>query len=180
MRKNLLLAVVALMLTASFAHAQLGTTAPTNNLTLTVGAEAALTISGGGSTPLTSVGTNFANYTGTTSMTYFIRTTESTGLGSIVLKVTSDFAGPGGPSVTTPPSAGDALTYGCTVAAPGTACTGPVTALTSGTTSVATFGAGAHSAKAGNAASVAWTLTNDPVYKTGAYSATVTITISAS
>jgi hypothetical protein len=44
---------------------------------------------------------------------------------------------------------------------------------------VATFGAGASSAVAGNSGSVAWTLTNDPLYHTGAYSATVTFTISA-
>lgn len=180
MRKNLLLAVVGLIFTASLAHAQLGTTSPTNNLSVTVGAEAALTISGGGTTTLASVGTNFANYTGTTSMTYFIRTTESTGSGSVVLKVTTDFAGSGGPSVATPPSAGDALSYTCTVAAPGTACSGSLNGSTTATSSVATFGVGAHSAKAGNAASVAWTLTNDPVYKTGAYTATVTFTISAS
>jgi hypothetical protein len=32
----------------------------------------------------------------------------------------------------------------------------------------------------GNTASMGWTLTNDPKYQTGSYSATVTITISAS
>ena len=46
-------------------------------------------------------------------------------------------------------------------------------------TSVATFGAAASSAKAGNTGSVAWSLTDDPVYATGAYAATVTFTISA-
>jgi hypothetical protein len=44
---------------------------------------------------------------------------------------------------------------------------------------VATFGAGSSSANAGNSASTTWSLTNDPLYKTGSYSATVTYTISA-
>jgi hypothetical protein len=44
---------------------------------------------------------------------------------------------------------------------------------------VATFGAGASSANAGTAASTAWSLTNDATYKPGAYSSTVTYTISA-
>jgi hypothetical protein len=147
----------------------------TTNLSVTVGAEAAIQVNTA-TTNLTSAGL-FADYTGTTSLTYKIRTTQSGGTGSVVLKITTDFAA-GGPSVAAP-AAGDALTYTCTVAAPGTACTGSVTALTSATTSVATFAADAHSAKAGNAASVAWDLPDDPVYKTGSYTAVATFTISA-
>jgi hypothetical protein len=47
---------------------------------------------------------------------------------------------------------------------------------------VATFGADAHTATfpGGDTATTTWTLTNDPKYKTGSYSATVTFTISAS
>jgi hypothetical protein len=112
-------------------------------------------------------------------LTYFIRTSPTSGSGSIVLQVTTDFSPSGGPSVGTPPTTGDALTYNCTVSSPGTACTGPLTAKTSGTTSVASFGADAHSALAGNTASVSWSLTNDPLYKVGTYNATVTFTISA-
>jgi hypothetical protein len=59
----------------------------------------------------------FVDYTGTTAFLYKIRTTQSTGTGAVNVKITSDFAGAGGPSVLTPPSAGDALTYSCTVAA---------------------------------------------------------------
>jgi hypothetical protein len=75
------------------------------------------------------------------------------------------------------PNAGDSLTYTCTVAAPGTACSGSQTASTTASTPVASFGADAHAT--GNAGSVAWSLTNDPLYPTGSYSATVTFTISA-
>jgi len=75
------------------------------------------------------------------------------------------------PQVATPPTAGDVLAYTCTVSAPATQCSGTVNSSTAAATSVATFGADAHSASAGNAGSVAWSLTDDPTYKTGAYSA---------
>ena len=165
MKKTLLIAAV-LMLTATFAHAQLGTTATTGQLTLTVGAEAGLTVNTA-TTTLASAGTNFSPYTGTTNLTYYVRTTKVGGSGTIVLKVTTDFAGAGGPSVGTPPTAGDALKYTCTVSAPGTACVGTITSSTAATTSVATFGTDAHSTFAGNTSSVAWALTNDPLYATG-------------
>jgi hypothetical protein len=168
----------ALLFTASLAHAQNTTT-----LSVTVSAEAALTVTTG-TTNLTATGTTFNNYTGTTNMTYFIRTTQAGGTGNIKLQVTTDFSPAGGPSVGTPPSAGDALTYSCTVANPGnngtaTPCTNPTTASTTAQTDVATFGADNRSLKTGNSASVNWTLTNDPKYQTGTYTATVTFTISA-
>lgn len=148
----------------------------TTNVSVTVSPEAAIQINTA-TTTLTSAGV-FADYTGTTNLTYKIRTSQTSGSGSIVMKITTDF-GAGGPSVASPPT-GDALTYTCTVASPGTACTGSVTALTTGNTSVATFGAGASSAKAGNTGSVTWDLPDDPAYKAGTYSAIATFTISAS
>lgn len=152
----------------------------TTTLSVAVNPEASLTVTTG-TTNLTTSGTNFTvPFTGNTSFTYQIRTMKSGGNGTITSKVTADFAGTGGPSVGTPPSTGDALTYTCTVASPGTACTGSQTSSTSTATSVATFGAGANSTKAGNTGSVAWSLTDDPVYATGTYTATVTFTISAS
>ncbi len=151
----------------------------TTSVSITVASEAALRIDTP-TTSLTTTGTVFNNYTGTTNFTYKIRTSQGTGTGTITAQVTSDFSGSGGPSVATPPSAGDALVYSCTVATPGTACTGSQTASTTSSTSIATFGADAHSTVAGTGSnSVAWTLTNDPVYKTGTYAATVTFTISS-
>lgn len=116
----------------------------------------------GTSTPATTGNTFAADFTGSTNFTYKIRTTKTTGTGTITLRVTTDFAGTGGPSVATPPSAGDTLTYTSTVSTPGTAATGSQTPSPAASTSVGTFGAGANSAKAGNTASVAWDLTNDP------------------
>jgi hypothetical protein len=148
----------------------------TTTLSVTVGAEAAIAINTASTNFTTPGGGLFADFTGTTNFTYKIRTAQSTGAGHISLQITTDFTGAGGPKVASPPSTGDALTYACTTAS-GTACTGPVTASTTAPTTVATFAADAHSIKAGDAGSVEWTLTNDPVYKTGTYTATATFTI---
>jgi hypothetical protein len=151
----------------------------TTSLSVVVGPEAALTVTTG-TTSLATTSTTFGNpFTGTTNLTYFIRTTKATGTGTLTLKITTDFAGTGGPSVTTPPSTNDALTYTCTVSSPGTACTGTQTASTAASTALGSWGAAANSTKAGNSASVAWSLTDDPVYATGTYTATATFTISA-
>jgi hypothetical protein len=150
----------------------------TTDLQVTVAAEAAIVVDTA-TTTLTSAGI-FADYTGSTSYTYKIRTTAVGGTGAVVLQITSDFSPAGGPSVATPPSVGDALTYVCSAVAPATACVGTQTSSTASATPVASFGADAHSIKAGTGGnSTTWTLTNDPVYQTGAYSATATYTISA-
>ena len=177
MKRQHLITLAAILAAAPASYAQFAATG-TTTLSVTVGAEAALQVTTS-TTTLAAIGTIFNPYTGTTNLTYKIRTTQSTGTGSITLKVTSDFSPANGPSVATPPSPGDALTYTCTAAAPATACSGSQTASTTASTSVATFGAGASSANAGNSASTAWSLTNDPVYHTGSYSSTVTYTISA-
>ena len=175
MRRFVTIVACCLLALTGLAQAQTGTT----TLSVAVGPEAALTVTTG-TTTLATASTNFGTpFTGTTSLLYFIRTTKTGGTGTLTLKITSDFAGTGGPSVTTPPSTGDALTYACTVSTPGTACTGSQTASTSAATPLGTWGAAANSIKAGNAASVAWSLTDDPVYATGTYTATATFTIAS-
>jgi len=181
MKRALLAPLIALLFTASFAYGQAGT--GTTTVSVTVAAEAALTVTTG-TTTLTTAGF-FANYTGTTNLTYYLRTTQGTGGGNLQLEVTTDFpCASGGPCVGTPPTAGDTLSYTCTVANPGnsgsaTACSGSVNASTTALSNVGTFTAGSSSLKAGNAASVTWALTDDPKYKTGTYTATVTFSISA-
>jgi hypothetical protein len=180
MKKLLFVAPLALLAT-SLCYGQATNATGNSTLTVNVGAEAAIVVD---TTPnFTSTGI-FGNYTATTPITYFVRTITG---GSIVVEVTSDFStgGPGGgPSVAAPPTTGDLLTYTCTAAAPvtGTAtpCATAQTASTSTTTNVVTFAATTQSAKVGNSASTSWTLVNDPAYKAGNYSATVTYTISAS
>lgn len=177
--KRILALAAVLLVAASTAFAQLGTTGPTGTLTLSVGAEAGLVVNTATTTLLESgSGINFQPYTGITSLTYYIRT-SSTGTGTIGLRVSTDFAGTGGPSVASPPTPSDALTYVPTVSSPGTAAAGQTASISSTSTPVATFGGNAHSLYAGNSASVAWSLTNDPLYAVGAYTATITYTISA-
>jgi hypothetical protein len=174
--KTLPILALGLLLTGSLARAQFGSPTGITTVTVTIGPMAGLNITNS-STPLTLSGSNF---TGSTGLTYFVRTTTTGGGGSVTLKVTSDFACGGGPCVGTPPSSGDALTYTCSVNSPGSPCSGTQTASTTATTNVATFATNVHTSAAGSTASVAWTLTNDPTYKTGTYNATVTFTISAS
>src|SRR6185312_795197 len=171
-----------LIAAASQAFGQFAATG-TTSLSVAVAAESAISIT----TPTTSLseasgaGLFGSPYTGTTNFSYKVRSTKVGGGGSITVKITADFAA-GGPSVATPPT-GDAMTYGCTAtASSATACTGPVTASTSSATTVATFATDAHSASgvgSSDSGSVTWTLPNDPVYKTGTYTATATFTISA-
>jgi hypothetical protein len=177
--KAIPLLALALLLSASRVHAQTGSPTGTTTVSVTIGPQAGLTITNG-STPLTAGGSNFNLFSGTTGLTYFVRTTTTGGGGSITLKVTSDFSPSGGPSVGSPLVPADALTYTCIVASPGTACTGTQTASISSQTNLATFGTNVHTTSSGSTASVDWTLANDPNYKTGTYNATITFTISAS
>ncbi|MGO4882523.1 MAG: hypothetical protein ACLP59_17070 [Bryobacteraceae bacterium] len=176
MRRYATIIAGGLLALAGLAQAQ---STGTTTLSVVVGPEAALTVTNG-TTSLATTSTTFGNpFTGTTTLTYFIRTTKTSGSGTLTLKITTDFAGAGGPSVGTPPSSGDLLTYTCTVSTPGTACTGSQTASISAATAFGTWGPGANSVKAGNSASVAWSLTDDPAYATGTYTATATFTIGA-
>lgn len=162
-----------LLLGPSLGWAQFASTG-TTTLSVTIDSAAAIRIDTP-TTTLTTAGSTFAAaYTGTTNFTFKLRTSQASGTGSITLQVTADFSPANGPTV----AGGDALTYTCT-AASGTACSGPVSASTSSATAVASFGANAHSATAGDAGSTSWSLENLPRYVTGTYSATVTYTISA-
>ncbi|MGO9435024.1 MAG: hypothetical protein ACLP00_12145 [Terracidiphilus sp.] len=177
--KKLLTVASMLLLGASLSHAQSSNTA-TANLSVTVGAEAAIVVN---SSPAFTSSGIFGNYTSTTALTYYVRTITS---GTVTVEITTDFStggANGGPSVASPPTSGDLLTYSCTAAAPsiGTAtpCSSAVTASTTTATSVVAFGSNTQSAKAGNSASTSWTLTNDPSYKAGSYTAVATYTIAA-
>jgi len=162
---------------AGSAHAQFASTG-TTTLQVTNWPEAALQIAA--TTNLTTAGTIFnANYTGTTNLTYKVRTTKSTGNRRHTLKG-DDRLQP----VQRPlrPNTSDGRGYSdltCTLTSPGTGCSSSQTASTSSSTPVGTFGADAKSASAGNSGSVAWTLTDDPQYSTGTYTATVTFYESA-
>jgi len=141
------------------------------------------------STPviLTKSNTNFNSFVGTMTLSYRARTSQWSGQGAITLKVTTDFNPTGGPSIAMPPSAGDTFTYTCGGATLGASCSGTQKVSTTSATNVVTIGAsactggGAPCSSANpNTANVTFTLADDPKYKTGSYSTTLTWTISAS
>jgi hypothetical protein len=178
MKRLFVISLLLVLGISTLAHAQFGATG-TTTLSVVVGPEAAISVTSG-TTSMSTTGSTFSNpFTGTTNFSYKVRTTTTGGNGAITLKVTTDFGGTGGPSVGSPPTAGDALTYTCSVGGVGTACATAQTALTSASTNVVTFGAATKSSSAGDTGSVVWSLTNDPKYATGTYTATVTFTISA-
>jgi hypothetical protein len=176
MKKTLMVASL-MLLAASMSYAQGVVSVPTTTLTVSVGAEAAIVV---GNTTVTPGTGSFANWALSTPFTYYIRTSASGGTGTIAVQITHDFSTGAGPSVANSASTGDYLTYTCSIETPATSCTGSQTASTTTATPVASFGAGALSAKTGNAANtVAWTLINDPAYAQGSYAATATFTITA-
>jgi hypothetical protein len=129
---------------------------------------------------LTASTTRFAPFSGALAVTYRARTT-ATGSGTITVRVISDFAPTGGPS-----AAAAALSYTCGSASLGTPCSGTQTASTTVQTPVLTLpasactgGGGACSAYDPASVNLNLTLTNDPGYATGSYSAQLTFTISA-
>lgn len=132
-------------------------------------------------------GATFNRFSGTMTLSYHARTSQGTGHGTITVKATADFTPAGGPSISKPPSAGDKFTYTCSGATLGTPCSGTQTVSTTAATTVVSIGASACtgggppcSSANPNWANVTFTLTNDPKYKTGSYSASLTWTISAS
>ncbi|MGO4882524.1 MAG: hypothetical protein ACLP59_17075 [Bryobacteraceae bacterium] len=132
------------------------------------------------SASLTSGATTFQPFKGGLTVSYQARTTPVGG-GSITLNVSSDFSPAGGPS-----AASGALTYTCSGATLGTACSGSQTASTTVQTPVLTLpasactgGGGSCSSQNPNSVNLSFTLTDSPAYATGTYSAKVTFTISA-
>src|SRR5579884_484101 len=149
--------------------------------TLTAQIDAIGKVSVPSSLTLTTAGTTFAAFTGNLLVSYRARTTEATGSGTMTVQATSDFNPTTGPKI----SSGN-LTYTCTAATLGTACSSVQTASTTSQTPIVTLGAGLCTGGGGscsnanpNTVETGFTLANSPAYKTGTYSATLTITISA-
>ena len=179
-----LVAVVALLVAPVRSQAQ--TTLGTQTLYLTLQNAVKMTVSPS-SVSLTHTGTAFSNYTSASSITvsYWIRTTPSTGSGNVQVQA-AEFTptGAGGPVIG---SSGGPLTYTCSGATLGTNCSGNQTlSITTQTPVVTSIPAGACTGGGGNCSSAipntvstSFTLTNNPAYKTGSYSSVLTFTISA-
>jgi hypothetical protein len=184
-RLVLLAALTALAVAPQGAHAQ--TILGTQTLNLIVQPDGLL-YGFPNSLTLSKAGTLFNTYAGTLTVQYKARTTASSGPGNITLRATSDFVcASGGPCIATPPTTGDALTYTCTSATLGSNCAGVQTVSTASSTTVVTAIPAAACTGGGSPCSTAdpntvnlnFNLTDDPKYRTGAYSATLTFTISA-
>jgi hypothetical protein len=141
----------------------------TNNttLTVTVAPEASITVAS--SPTLTNSGL-FSSYVGTTTFTYFVRTTTS---GSVTAEVTTAFSGTGSPTTA------DLSEVASNSGLVGTANTTSTPQSITAAVGVLTFGANASSHDTGDTGTINWTLADRPAYKTGTYSTVVTLTISA-
>ncbi|HUS05787.1 MAG TPA: hypothetical protein VMZ52_05815 [Bryobacteraceae bacterium] len=164
MKRTLLLSIATAALAivpAAFAE--------TSTLGVTVAPEASFTTVAA-STSLSKSDTTFGAYSGTTTFSYKIRSTQTTGTGSIAVQVST--FGTGGPAVSD-------LAYTCTAPSSGTPCSSSTAASTAAATSIVGFGADAHSADSGDSGTAVWTLQDRTAIKTGDYTSTATFTISA-
>ena len=157
----------------------------TQTLQANIAAEAAFSTTSY-SFPLNKTGAIFNSFTGTLQLLFRARTGSTATTAGITMKATTDFTPLGGPSIASPPTAGDALKYTCSGASLGTNCTGTQTVSTTASTPVITLpvsactGGGSPCSSADpNSVTLNFTLTNDPKYKAGNYAATLTFTISA-
>jgi hypothetical protein len=148
------------------------------SLTATINPVGSITVPASAS--LTTGVTTFQPFAGNLAVSYQARTTP-TGGGTITLNVSSDFTPSGGPS-----AASGGLQYTCSGGTLGTACSGLQTASPTSQTPVLTLpasactgGGGGCSSQDPNSVNLTFTLTDNPVYATGSYSARITFTISA-
>jgi len=155
-----------------------GTGTATQTLSATI--NPAWTLTSPATASLTHTQNTFQPFQSAVAVNFEVRTSPVGG-GKITLQVSSDFSPAGGPS-----AAGGALTYVCGSANLGTPCSGTQTASTTAQTPVLTLpasactgGGGTCSSQDPNSVNLTFTLTDDPGYSTGTYSATVTFTISA-
>ena len=179
-----LVAVVALLVAPVCSQAQ--TTLGAQTLYVTLQNAVKMTVSPS-NVSLTHTGTAFSNFSSASSITvsYWIRTTPSTGSGNVQVQA-AEFTptGQGGPVIG---SSGGPLTYSCSGATLGSNCSGTQTVSTTTQTPVVTsIPAGACTGGGGNCSSAvpdtvsaSFTLTDNPAYKTGSYSSVLTFTISA-
>lgn len=166
--KKIFLLSIAVLLFAGMSFAQL---VDHGNLRVNVVDEAWIQVNTTPTNLTTSINNNFQSYTGTTNISYKMRTTVGTGGGTITVAV-ADFVGAAGHSGPLPAN----LTFQGTDPAP--AASAPAGVGNNAAQTVFTYGPDFHSANGGNLADIAWTLQNLPSYQTDVYTAHATFTIS--
>ncbi len=124
-------------------------------------------------------GTAFGTFNGSTTITFYIRT-DASGSGTVTMQFNSDFSA-GGPLIAN----GD-LSYQCTSANYGTACSGTIVPSLNTSYTIDTIGASACtgggtpcSSLAPTSVAVSFSLPDKVSFKVGSYSTTGTVTISA-
>lgn len=130
------------------------------------------------SVPLLRAGATFANFTGGVTVQYKVRTTAS-GSSTLLVKAATDFSPANGPSLVN-----SDLTYTCSGATQGSACSGSQIVSTSSQTNVVTVGGGVCtgsgcSGSDPNSVSISLTLVDSPTFKTGTYTTSLMFSISA-
>ena len=135
------------------------------------------TVSVPASVNLTGANTRFGDFAGSLLVSYWARTSDG-GSSAITIQASSEFSPAGGPTAAS-------VTYGCSGATLGTNCSGfhalsttvqtPVVSLPTGT---CTGGGGACSSQDPNTVLLQFAMPSRPQYKTGTYSAQITMTIS--
>lgn len=168
---------IALLLTPATILAQ---TSATTTQTVSAQISAIGKVSVPGSISLFASGAAFSSYTGTLLINDRVRTT-SAGSAAITVTASAEFSPAGGPTI-----ASGALSYSCSGATIGTACSGSQTVSTTLQTPVLSIGGGACTGGGGacsaadpDTVSLSFTLTNSPAYKTASYSGQLTFVISA-
>lgn len=178
-RAILIAAAFAAILSTSNAAAQTDTATVTQTLNVQIQPTAKLSVPA--SMSLTSVGTVFNSYNGSLTISFRVRSSSSGSGGSVTVSGTANFSPAGGPSISS-----GTLNYTCTAPTLGTACSGTNTiSLTSSTNVLAippsscTGGGSPCSTADPNTVNLILALPNDPAYRTGSYSASLTFTISS-
>jgi len=176
--RSVVAAVLCLTL-GSPARFQAATATATQTLSATISPIGKVSVPS--SVSLTSVGTTFATYAATLSVSYKVRTTPTGTGGTITMQAGSDFTPTGGPLL----SSGN-LTYTCSGPTLGASCSGTQTVSTTTATPVLTIpasactgGGGSCSAANPNSVSISLSLVDQPSFATGTYTTQVTFTISA-
>jgi hypothetical protein len=118
-----------------------------------------------------------SNFAGALTVSYWARTSDAGG-GSVTLQANSDFSPSGGPPI-------GGVSYLCSGATLGTACSGSQTLATTTQTGAVSLPSGACTGGGGtcttqdpNTVLLTFSALNKPQYKTGNYSALITFTIS--
>lgn len=125
----------------------------------------------------------FASFSTGLSLQYYARTLNG---GQITVQATGDFGACSSPA-SAPSVACSVVQYTCGTSSFGTGCSSPVTLSTASATTVITLPANSACVNGGSACGTSnpftvplnFTLSNDPYYKTGSYSATLQFTLSA-